>query len=133
MAARRVGRRHRVRRRGAARRQGCRSSLNARTDAYLIDTGLGDDEKLDQAVVRSRAYLDAGADCAFIPGVYDAPTIRRLVEGIGPGKINVLGAHGAPPPAELERMGVTRVSVGPWGFRAAMAEFGRYAEALLEK
>ncbi len=47
------------------------------------------------------------------------------------GKVNGLGAHGAPPPAELQRMGVARVSLGPWGFRAAMAEFGRYAQERL--
>ncbi len=117
----------------AARTAGLPFVLNARTDAYLIDTGLSDDEKFDQAVVRSRAYLDAGADCAFVLGVYDAPTIRRLVEEIGVGKVNIFGARGAPPPAELERMGVTRVSYGPYGYRAAMAEFGRYAEALLTK
>ncbi len=105
--------------------------VNARTDAYLLDTGLSEDEKFDQAVVRSRAYLDAGATCAFVLGVYDAPTIRRLVEAIGVGKVNIFGARGAPPPSELERMGVTRVSYGPYGYRAAMAEFGRYAEELL--
>ena len=105
--------------------------LNARTDAYLIDTGLTEEQKLGEAVARSRAYLAAGATCAFIPGVYDAPTIRALVEGIGVGKVNILGAHGAPPPSELQAMGVTRVSFGPWGFRAALAEFGRYAEERL--
>ena len=105
--------------------------LNARTDPYMIDLGLSEERKFEEAVARSRAYLAAGAACAFIPGVYDAATIRRLVEAIGVGKINVIGAQGAPSPTELQAMGVTRVSFGPRGFRAALAEFGRYAQERL--
>ncbi len=115
----------------AGRAAGLPFVLNARTDAYMIDLGLSEEQKYEEAVARSRAYLAAGASCAFIPGLYDVPTIRRLVEAIGVGKINVIGAQGGPTPAELQAMGVTRVSFGPRGFHAAMAEFGRYAKERL--
>jgi 2-methylisocitrate lyase-like PEP mutase family enzyme len=115
----------------AGRAAGVPLVLNARTDPYMIDLGLSDEAKFEEAVTRSRAYLAAGATCAFIPGVYDAPTIGRLVEGIGVGKINVIRADGGPTPSELQAMGVTRVSVGPRGFRAALAEFERYAAEML--
>ncbi len=115
----------------AGRAAGLPFVLNARTDAYLIDLGLTEERKFEEAVTRSRAFLAAGAACAFIPGLYDAAIIRALVDAIGVGKINVIGARGAPTPAELQAMGVTRVSFGPWAFRAAMAEFGRYAQERL--
>jgi 2-methylisocitrate lyase-like PEP mutase family enzyme len=115
----------------AGRAAGLPFVLNARTDPYMIDIGLTEEQKFEEAVARSRAYLAAGATCAFIPGIYDASTIRALVGAIGVGKINVIGARGAPSPAELQAMGVTRVSFGPGGFHAAMAEFGRYAQERL--
>jgi 2-methylisocitrate lyase-like PEP mutase family enzyme len=52
----------------------------------------------------------------------------NLEDGMLPLDAATIGARGAPSPAELQAMGVTRVSFGPWGFRAAMAEFRRYAQ-----
>jgi len=65
-------------------------------------------------------YLDAGADCIFVPGVRDSATIRELAAGIA-GPINILAAPGTPPIAELEKLGVARVSVGSGPMRASLA------------
>jgi 2-methylisocitrate lyase-like PEP mutase family enzyme len=89
--------------------------INARTDLYLV--GRPD---FDETVRRARAYLEAGADCVFVPGVTDADTIGRLVEAV-PGPLNVLAMPSTPPVAELERLGVARVSVGSGLGRAALA------------
>ena len=62
-------------------------------------------------LARAGRYLEAGADCIFVPGVTDAETIGRLVRGID-GPLNVLAFASTPPPAELEGLGVARVSVG---------------------
>jgi 2-methylisocitrate lyase-like PEP mutase family enzyme len=86
--------------------------INARTDLYLL--GRPD---FDETVRRAAAYLDAGADSIFVPGVADAETIGRLAEAID-APLNVLAVPGTPPVAELERLGVARVSVGSGLMRA---------------
>jgi 2-methylisocitrate lyase-like PEP mutase family enzyme len=59
--------------------------INARTDVYLLGVGEAD-TRFEHAVRRANAYRKAGADCLFIPAV-----TRR---------------------ADLERLGVARLSVG---------------------
>jgi 2-methylisocitrate lyase-like PEP mutase family enzyme len=99
--------------------------VNARVDRYLLGDG-----DFDETVRRAALYLDAGADCIFVPGVADAATIGRLVEAID-GPLNVLAFASTPPVAELERLGVARVSVGSGLMRLVAAETRRYAEAFL--
>jgi 2-methylisocitrate lyase-like PEP mutase family enzyme len=88
--------------------------LNARTDPYLVRRG-ADAENFAEAVQRANAYREAGAQCLFVPGPMDAATITRLVREID-GPLNVLGARGgsasALSVADLERLGVKRVSIG---------------------
>ncbi|MFM9448890.1 isocitrate lyase/phosphoenolpyruvate mutase family protein [Streptomyces acidiscabies] len=82
-------------------------ALVGRTDVLL--TG----GTLDEAVRRANAYLAAGADCAFVPGVADAETIGALVRGID-GPLNVVMGltGGALSMADLRELGVRRVTVG---------------------
>ena len=56
----------------------------------------------------------------FVPGVRDAETIRQLVVGIG-APINILAVAGTPAVAELEKLGVARVSIGSGAMRASLA------------
>jgi 2-methylisocitrate lyase-like PEP mutase family enzyme len=101
--------------------------INARADLYLV--GQPD---FDETVSRANAYLEAGADCIFVPGVTDADTIGRLAEAI-PGPLNVLAMPSTPPVAELERLGVARVSVGSGLGRAALAWTRDAARTMLEE
>jgi 2-methylisocitrate lyase-like PEP mutase family enzyme len=94
--------------------------LNARTDAYLLGGDRDPSDLLADAIERGRAFLDAGADCVFVPGKLAADTVRRLVEGIGERKVSVLGLPGTPEPRELAGLGVARVSFGPWTQRVAL-------------
>jgi 2-methylisocitrate lyase-like PEP mutase family enzyme len=100
--------------------------INARVDLYLL--GRPD---FDETVRRADAYLAAGADSIFVPGVRDAETIGRLAEAID-APLNVLAVPGTPPVAELERLGVARVSVGSGLMRAAAAYTGRAAARILD-
>jgi 2-methylisocitrate lyase-like PEP mutase family enzyme len=90
-------------------------------------TGIGG---LEDAIERGRAYLGAGADCAFVPGVGDVPTLEALVRGIR-GPVSIMGGAGSPPLAELARIGISRVSYGPGPLGVAMAALARAAETLL--
>src|SRR6201984_336941 len=82
--------------------------LNARTDIYLMPIG-PEATHFERTVERLRAYKDAGADCLFAPGLYDRETIARLVKAVG-APLNILANPACPPIAELEKIGVARVS-----------------------
>lgn len=108
---------------GAARRAADRAGVplfvNARTDVHLA--GLVDPERLlAETLERARRYRGAGADGVFVPGVRDVETIRALVESID-GPLNVMAGPGSPTVAELARLGVARISLGPAVAQAAYA------------
>jgi 2-methylisocitrate lyase-like PEP mutase family enzyme len=94
--------------------------LNARTDAYLMAGERDPAEVLADAIERGQAFLDEGAACVFVPGVGDPNTIAQLVDGIGVGKVSVIARRGGLTMAELARLGVARVSCGPWTQHLAM-------------
>lgn len=104
--------------------------INARTDVF--EAPGTNDQRLAEAVRRANLYLAAGADCAFVPFTSDRDTIARLVKEIR-GPVNVLATKAAPPIAELERLGVRRVSVGSGIARAAYSLARRAAQELLER
>lgn len=103
--------------------------INARVDVYLKQVG-AEPGRLDETVRRARAYVAAGADGVFVPGVVDAATIGRLAEAID-APLNVMAAPGAPSVGELARLGVARVSVGPAIPRAVMTVIRHAARELL--
>src|SRR6478735_8967042 len=78
------------------------------------------DESIADAIERGRAYLAAGADLVFVPGILDADITRRLVEGIGERKLSVIGLPGALTSTEYEALGVARISYGPLTQRVAL-------------
>ena len=110
--------------------------LNARTDAFVRGGGRPVEESVADAVARGRAFLDAGATCVFVPGILDADTTRVLVEGIGRGKVSVIGLPGALTSTEYEALGVARISYGPLPQRVALtalqdAAAGIYAGGII--
>ncbi|SDY70093.1 isocitrate lyase/PEP mutase family protein [Herbiconiux ginsengi] len=104
----------------AAEAEGVRFVLNARTDALIRRGDRPLDEAIEDAIERGRAYLDAGAACVFVPGLIDRPTAERLVEGIGMRKVSVIGVPGSLAPGDYERIGIARISYGPWPQRVAL-------------
>jgi 2-methylisocitrate lyase-like PEP mutase family enzyme len=107
---------------------GVRLVINARTDQYLAEIG-EPATRFERACERLRAYIDAGADCVFAPGVTDEATIARLVTTLN-FPLNVLAQPASPPVARLEELGVARVSVGAGIMRAAMGLTQRAAKEL---
>jgi 2-methylisocitrate lyase-like PEP mutase family enzyme len=105
--------------------------INARTDVYLFQVG-DVKARLSAAVERARLYRRAGADCVFVPGVVDIGTIAELVRAIE-GPLNVMAMPGAPSAKQLGKIGVARVSVGPWVAQAALATALRAARELVEQ
>jgi 2-methylisocitrate lyase-like PEP mutase family enzyme len=104
--------------------------LNARTDIYLMPIG-PESTRFERTVERLRAYRGAGADCLFAPGVYDRDTIAKLVKAVD-APLNILASPACPPLAELEKIGVARVSAGSGIMRAAMGAVQRIGKEMME-
>jgi 2-methylisocitrate lyase-like PEP mutase family enzyme len=116
--------------REAAEAAGVPVVVNARTDVFW--SGVGEETtRLKRAVARANAYLDAGADCAFVPGVMDSATIEALAADID-GPLNILGGPGAPSISGLANLGVARVSVGSGPMRSSLAHLRAIATELGE-
>ncbi|MFG1994816.1 isocitrate lyase/phosphoenolpyruvate mutase family protein [Actinoplanes sp. NPDC048988] len=82
--------------------------VNARIDTYWLGTGQADTRK------RAEAYLKAGADGIFVPGIRADDEIRAL-----PGPLNVLLLPGMTV-GGLARLNVARISMGSLLYRAAL-------------
>ncbi|NMO01808.1 isocitrate lyase/phosphoenolpyruvate mutase family protein [Gordonia sp. TBRC 11910] len=116
----------------AARAAASRGSfvLNARTDTYFSG---GVDDPFTETVDRATRYLDAGADCVFVPGVVDAESIRRLAAAI-PGPLNIVaGLSNTIDAPTLYSLGVVRVSLGGSLARASLTFLDRAARELRER
>ncbi|MER7751397.1 isocitrate lyase/phosphoenolpyruvate mutase family protein [Kitasatospora sp. NPDC097643] len=112
--------------RAAADASGVPVFVNARTDVFLHQLG-APEGRLDEAVRRLRAYVEAGADGVFAPGVADPATIAALVEAV-PAPLNVLAGPGSPSVPELAKLGVARISLGPGPAKVAYEAVRRAAE-----
>ncbi|GHJ35108.1 isocitrate lyase/phosphoenolpyruvate mutase family protein [Streptomyces sp. TS71-3] len=110
---------------------GERVFLNARIDTFLHPDGGGDgsaerggDEgamrrAAEQTVERAALYVAAGADCVYPLGA-PPPALPVLRAGID-GPINTATRLGDHSPAELGRLGATRITFGPGWQRRATA------------
>jgi len=102
--------------------------LNARTDTFFVAT-TGD--PFAETVERATRYLEAGADCVFVPGVVQEDTIRRLAAAV-PGPLNVVaGLANRIDAPTLFALGVQRVSLGGSLARAAFGMLERAGRELL--
>ena len=127
--------------RRVAQAQGVHLVINARTDAYW-QGGVTPEEALRNTMERGKAYLQAGGDCVFVPGLRDPGHIKTLIDhlrdadqqAIGShavhpeAPINILAGVGVPPIPELAKLGVKRVSFGSGPHRAAMGLLRRIAD-----
>ncbi|HEY7405876.1 MAG TPA: isocitrate lyase/phosphoenolpyruvate mutase family protein [Candidatus Angelobacter sp.] len=101
--------------------------INARVDAYW-QSGVTPDQALRGTLDRASAYLKAGGDCIFVPGLRNPDHIRTLVDHVHGAPINILAGPGVPSLPELAKLGVKRVSYGSGPHRAAMGLLRRIAD-----
>lgn len=114
--------------RGAADRAGVRLFVNARTDVFL--RGLAPHDAVGEVVRRAALYRDAGADGLFVPGIAAAADIGAVVAAT-PLPVNVMALPTLPPLAELEALGVRRLSAGGSIAEAALGTVRQLAAAFL--
>ena len=120
-----------ARARAMAQRHDLPFFINARIDTYLSD--LPPEARLEETRKRALAYIDAGADGIFVPGLAGAEDIARLVRWL-PVPLNVYAGYpGAPAAQTLQPLGVRRISLGCGPMQATLAHLGTMAaEALHE-
>ncbi|MBL5975315.1 MAG: isocitrate lyase/phosphoenolpyruvate mutase family protein [Candidatus Leucobacter sulfamidivorax] len=114
----------------AGEREGVPFVLNARTDAMIKGGDRSREASIADAIERGRAYIAAGAQCVFVPGVLSDAETRELVAGIGERKVSVIGLPGALSAVEYERLGVARISYGPMPQNVALTALKRLGESL---
>ncbi|MGE5401614.1 MAG: isocitrate lyase/PEP mutase family protein [Ignavibacteriales bacterium] len=108
--------------------------INARTDVFLTSAG-APEGRLRHAIERGNKYREAGADCIFVPGIWLRDDISTLVKEIA-APINILAnptnAPALPPSvAELEDLGVARLSLGASAMKATLLLIKKIAGELL--
>jgi len=116
--------------RAAADATGVPLYINARIDTYLFSVG-DPATRLQDTLARAAAYLAAGADGVFVPGVADPVLIAALTEVVT-APLNILAGPGSPSVPELGKLGVARVSLGSSVAAAAYAVVRRTAVELAE-
>ena len=89
---------------------------------------------LDDTIERLRAYEAAGADVLYAPGLRDLATMRTVVQSIGkPLNVVMSAADPSLTAAEMEAVGVKRLSVGGALSRLALSAFMKGAREMKEK
>lgn len=117
--------------RRAGESQGIHLVINARVDAYW-QAGVSPEDALRNTLERGETYMQAGADCIFVPGLRKPEHIQTIVDSLRAtdprAALNVLAGPGVPSIPELARLGVRRVSYGSGPHRAAMGLLRRIAD-----
>jgi 2-methylisocitrate lyase-like PEP mutase family enzyme len=93
--------------------------FTARTEGFIKNRA-----DIDETIRRLKAFVDAGADCLYSPGIKTREHIEATVKAVGGKAINFLnfGALGFTV-SDLAGMGVRRISVGGSLARVAMHAF----------
>ena len=110
-----------------ADRENTRLFINARTDVFLLNPDLSEDQKLALTIERGRAYVEAGADGIYPIFATEEETLKTLVNALKV-PLNVIAKSGTPDLNVLQKLGVARVSFGPNVHRATLLSM----EALLK-
>jgi len=104
--------------------------INARIDTYL--SNLSPEARLEETRRRALAYVDAGADGIFVPGLADAEDIATLVRSLAVPLNVYAGYPGAPVSQALQLLGVRRISLGCGPMQAMLAHLGAIAAEALD-
>ena len=104
--------------------------INARIDTYL--SNLPPEARLEETRKRALAYIDAGANGVFVPGLADAEEIATLVRLL-PVPLNIYAGYpGAPSAQALQQLGARRISLGCGPMQAMLAHLGAIAAEALD-
>lgn len=114
----------------AARSAGAGFVLTARTDVCLLRGAAA----LPMAIERCQAFVEAGADCVFVPGLTQAQDITTLASEVQAPVTVVMGlARSTMTVADLRAAGARRISVGGSLARACLGLLRRASRQMLDE
>tara|TARA_R110002020_G_scaffold6875_2_gene29102 strand:- start:872 stop:1654 length:783 start_codon:yes stop_codon:yes gene_type:complete len=117
--------------RSMAAERGIELFINARTDLFLKQKDASVHAALvPDAIERARAYAEAGASGFFAPGLDTKDLIGALCDA-SPLPVNIIMRPGVPDAATLASLGVSRISHGPYPYRAMIERLTEAARAAL--
>lgn len=105
--------------------------INARTDIFIKQSQLSEQEKIAAAIERGHAYTDAGADGFYPVFAKSHEAIQEITAAVKL-PVNILLLPGIPSMAGLQQLGVARLSLGPGYYRVAMKAMKELATELKE-
>ncbi|MBK1880152.1 isocitrate lyase/PEP mutase family protein [Pelagicoccus mobilis] len=117
--------------RATANLAGINLYINARIDAFFCRQFATTKDALAEISIRSQAYLQAGASGIYPIGnstLDVAKQIRDLTEA----PINLLALPHAAKPSELAKIGINRLSYGPFVFRTCLQKLHETIDAIDE-
>ena len=103
--------------------------INARIDSFLSHIYQSWEERIEDVVIRAKAYAEAGADCVYPIGPGDIESIKILRNRIK-SPVNILASANSAPLSVLQEIRINRVSFGPFIFRSCMKKFVDIIESL---
>ena len=108
---------------------GVEVTLTGRSECFLYDHP----DPLTESISRLQAYVDAGADVVFAPGIRRKEEIATLVAAMSPTPVNVILSGGTGLTVrDLAAAGVRRISVGSTLSRIAWGAFLSAARQLAD-
>jgi 2-methylisocitrate lyase-like PEP mutase family enzyme len=117
--------------REAADEAGIPLFINARTDVLLQHAPeLHNHSLLEEVLIRSDAYAEAGASGLFVPGLQNPQLIQELCDRSSL-PVNVMVTSREPSPKQLAELGVARVSYGPYPYLQAMEHLKELGQSIL--
>lgn len=100
--------------------------INIRCDTYILNVG----NKQQETTNRLKLYNESGADGIFLPFIRDERDIASAVENTTL-PLNVMCVPDLPDFDTLNKLGVKRVSMGPFLFHKVYAAINPLSEAIL--
>lgn len=114
--------------RDVADQEGIPLVINARCDIYLNADFKGD--KIDIAIERGQSYKNAGADC-YYPILCKPSDLSKINSQVDL-PLNVLATSDLMSMQELEKLGISRLSLGPSLLKAALTKMREVVNALIK-
>jgi 2-methylisocitrate lyase-like PEP mutase family enzyme len=103
--------------------------FTARTEGFIKNR-----PDMDETIRRLKAFIDAGADCLYPPGIKTRGQIETVVKAVAPKPVNLLmSAPTGFTVKDIADMGVRRISVGGTLARVAMHAFLKSAREIAEQ
>jgi 2-methylisocitrate lyase-like PEP mutase family enzyme len=104
--------------------------INARTDIFLkTKAATHEMAAIEEALVRARAYAEAGASGFFVPGLVDPFQLAQICAA-SPLPVNFMAFPGAPAASVVAAAGVARISHGPYPYMLVMKALKQAAETI---